>query len=246
MAVPTTRAEFKDYVMRNLGWPVIEINLDDDQIEDRIDEGLKYYYDYHFDGSEKTYYKHLITASDITNRYITLPDTIQGVVGIFPISYPGSSANMFSDAFQLTAADMAMALNGGMTSYYLSREQLSLVNELLVGQKPFRYQRHNDRVYIDMTWNSALEGTWLIIEAYEIVDPDTYSDVWGDRWLARYVTALVQRNWGRALTKFIGQQLPGGLQFNGAQILADAERDIEKMEQEMTFSYSIPPQDLIG
>ena len=71
MSSPITRDQFKENCLRRLGKPVIEINVDDDQVEDRIDEALRYYWDYHFDGSEKIYYKYQVTEQDKINKYIT-------------------------------------------------------------------------------------------------------------------------------------------------------------------------------
>lgn len=247
MAVPASRAEFKAYCLRKLGFPVIEINVDDDQVEDRIDEALKYYYDYHFDGSDKTYYSHLITDTDVTNRYITLPENIIGAVRIFPIGFGSGAGNVFSMEYQLALGEWANLTNdGGLVTYYLSREHLSLVQELLVGQKPIRYSRHRDRLQIDMHWESSLVGRYLIVEAYEIVDPDVFTDAWGDRWLANYATALIKRQWGANITKFSGMQLPGGVTYNGEKILDDATAEIKDLEARMAMEFSLPPLDFTG
>ena len=96
MAVPTSRSTFKEFCLRKLGKPVIEINVDDDQVEDRIDESLRYYWDYHFDGAERLYYKHLITSTDIANKYITLPQNIIGAVKIFPVGQSLNTMNLFN------------------------------------------------------------------------------------------------------------------------------------------------------
>lgn len=247
MAVPTTRTEFRDFCLRKLGFPVIEINVDADQVEDRIDEALKYYYDYHFDGAEMTYYKHQITTTDITNKYITLPENIIGAVRIFPLGVGGGAGNVFSMEYQISLDAWAqMYVGGGLVSYFLNRQNLALVQELLVGQKPIRYTRHKDRVYVDMNWDASLENQWLIVEAYEIVDPDVYTDAWGDRWLANYTTALIKRQWGSNLTKFVGMQLPGGVTYNGEKILDDAVNEIRDLEQRMAMEFSLPPLDRTG
>ena len=247
MAVPTTRQEFKEYCLRKLGKPVIEINVDDDQVEDRIDEALRYYWDYHFDGSEKIYYKHQITQQNIDDKYITLPENIIGAVRVFPIGDPMiRSDDLFNIRYQIALNDLYTLTSVSMVPYYMVMEHLALVSELLVGQQPIRYNRHKDRLYVDMDWGKYNVGEYLLVEAYEVVDPDVWSEVWGDRWLQNYTTAKIKYQWGSILTKFTGMQLPGGVQFNGEKILGDAQAEIEKMEAEMISSYSLPVSDMVG
>jgi hypothetical protein len=247
MANPTTRQEFKEYCLRKLGKPVIEINVDDDQIEDRIDEALKYYWDYHFDGSEKEYYKHQIVTDDITNKYIILPENIIGAVSIFPIGDPSIRADdIFNIRYQIALNDLYTLTSVSLVPYYMAMQHLATVSDLLIGQQPIRYSRNKNKLFIDMDWNKVKVGEFLIVEAYSIVDPAIYIDVWKDRWLSRYATALIKKQWGNNLKKFTGLQLPGGVGFSGQQIYDEAEEEIEKMEQEMIMNYSLPVTDLIG
>lgn len=247
MATPTTKAEFKEYCLRKLGKPVIEINVDDDQIDDRIDEALRYYYDYHFDGSEKIYYKHQVTSTDKANKYITLPENIIGAVSVFSIADPSiRSDDLFNIRYQIALNDLYTLTAVSMVPYYMVMEHLALITELLVGKQPIRYSRHKDRLYVDMDWNSIKEGEYLLVEAYEVIDPTVWTDAWNDRWLQNYATALIKRQWGTNLTKFTGLQLPGGVQFNGEKILDDAVNEIQKMEEEMLSSYSLPVLDMVG
>lgn len=247
MAVPASRQEFKEYCLRKLGKPVIEINVDDDQVEDRIDEALKYYYDYHFDGAEKTYYKHQITEQDKENKYITLPDNINGVVRIFDVAGISMSSNdIFSIRYQIALNDLYTLTSVSMVPYYMAMQHLGLIEEMLVGKKPIRYSRHRNRLHIDMDWNVVDTGAFLIVEAYEVIDPDVWTDAWGDRWLQNYCSALIKRQWGQNLIKFEGMQLPGGVQFNGAKIHDDAVEEIRRFEEEMITSYSLPVSDMVG
>ena len=247
MATPTTKAEFKEYCLRKLGKPVIEINVDDDQVDDRIDEAIRYWYDYHFDGSDKTYYKHQITIEDLANKYITLPENIIGAVRIFQIGDPSIRADdLFNIRYQIALNDLYTLTNVSLVPYYMVMEHLALVTEMLVGQQPIRYARHKDRLYIDMDWNTLRAGSYLLVEAYEIIDPNTWTDAWNDRWLQNYATALIKRQWGSNLTKFTGMSLPGGVQFNGEKIYDDAVAELQKMEDEMISSYSLPVLDMIG
>ena len=247
MAVPTSRDAFKQYCLRKLGAPVIEINVDDDQLDDRVDEALRYYYDYHFDGSDKTYYKHQVTDQNKADKYITLPENIIGAVRVFPIADPiVRSDDLFNIRYQIALNDLYTLTSVSMVPYYMTMEHLSLISELLVGQQPIRYTRHKDRLYVDMDWSRIKTGEFLLVEAYEIIDPDEFTDVWADRWLQNYATAKIKYQWGSNLTKFIGMSLPGGVQFNGERILEDAQREIENYEREMISSYSLPVSDMIG
>jgi len=246
MASPTTRSEFKAYCLRKLGAPVIEINVEDDQVEDRIDEALKYYWDYHFDGTERIYYKHQITANNVVDKYITLPENVIGAVRIFNIGDPMVTNNLFDIRYQIALNDLYTLTSVSMIPYYMMFQHIQLLEQLLVGQQPIRYNRHTDKLYVDMDWNKVNVGNYLIVEAYQVLDPDTYTDAWSDRWLSRYATALIKKQWGTNLSKFTGMTLPGGVQFNGDKIYNDAVEEIEKMEREMATSYSLPAFDMIG
>jgi hypothetical protein len=246
MAVPTTRAAFKEYCLRRLGKPVIEINVDEDQVEDRVDDALRYYWDYHFDGTEKIYYKHLVTDTDKTNKYITVPDNVIGAVNLFNIADPSiRSDDLFNIRYQIALNDLYTLTSVSMVPYYMVMEHLSLISEMLVGKQLLRFNRHMNRLYIDMDWNS-LSNEYLLVEAYQIIDPNEYVDVWKDQWLLRYATALIKRQWGSNLTKFTGMQLPGGLTFNGEKIYNDAVAEITDLEDKMISSYSLPVMDLVG
>ena len=247
MAVPSSRAEFKEYCLRKLGKPVIEINVDDDQVEDRIDEALKYYWDYHFDGSEMTYYKHQITDADKANKYITLPENIIGAVSVFPIGDPTiNSQDLFNIRYQIALNDLYTLTSVSMVPYYLAMTHLGVISEMLVGVPMIRYSRHKDRLFIDIEWDKVVTGNYLLVQAYQVIDPDEFTDAWGDRWLAKYASALIKRQWGANLTKFSGLQLPGGVTFNGEKIYDDADAEIQRIEEEMITSNSLPVMDMIG
>ena len=247
MAVPNSRATFKEFCLRKLGKPVIEINVDEDQVDDRVDEALKYYWDYHYDGSERTYYKYQITEQDRTNKYITLPENIIGAVSIFNIGDPAVRADdLFNIRYQIALNDLYTLTSVSLVPYYMVMQHLGIIQEILVGKQPIRYQRHMDRLYVDMDWNTLNAGSWIVVEAYSVIDPDVYTDVWGDRWLGNYTTALIKRQWGNNLKKFGGMQLPGGVTMNGQQIYDEAIEEIKEMEKEMVTNLSLPAMDMVG
>ena len=247
MAVPSTRAELKEYALRKLGKPVVEINVDDDQLEDRIDEALKYFQDYHFDGVEKTWLKHEVTETDKTNNYITISNSNTiGIINIFDIGDATSTNNLFNVRYQIALNDLYDLSRYDLVPYFMNFMNIRFIEEMLVGKQPLRYNRHQNRLHIDMDWGKVTAGDYIIAEAYNILDPETYTDVYGDRWLHKYVTALFQVQWGRNLTKFVGMQLPGGVQFNGEQILQQGLEEKQRLEEEMISSYSLPVHDMTG
>jgi len=246
MATPTTKDQFKEYCLRALGKPVIEINVDDDQVDDRIDDALKYYWDYHFDGSEKTYYKYQITDTDKTNKYITMPENIIGAINLFPIGQGLNTNNLFNIRYQIALNDLYTLTSVSMVPYYMALTHIQFLEQMLVGQQPIRYNRNVNRLHIDMDWQIINTGDFIVVEAYQIVDPTTYVDVWKDRWLIRYATCLIKQQWGANLTKFVGMTLPGGIKFNGEKIYNDATSERAELEKEMIYSYSLPVTDMIG
>ena len=246
MASPTTRSEFKENCLRRLGKPVIEINVDDDQVEDRIDEALRYYWDYHFDGTEKTYYKYQITQQDKDNKYVTIPQNIIGVVNIFDLGSALGTNNLFNIRYQIALNDLYTLTSVSMVPYYMAMQHIQFLEYLLVGKQPIRYNRNTNRLYLDMDWDRINNGDYLIVEAYEVVDPDTFTDTWSDRWLLRYAACLIKQQWGANLKKFEGMKMPGGLTFNGQKIYDEATMERDVLEKEMIYSYSLPASDMIG
>lgn len=246
MTKPTDRESFKQYCLRALGAPVIEINVADEQVDDRIDEALRYYWDYHFDGTEKIYYKHQISQEDKDNKYIVVPDNIIGAIRIFPLGfYASTQDNMFNVQYQIALNDLYTLTSYDMVPYYMMMQHLNVLQELLIGEKPIRYNRHQNKIYIDMNWELMAVGQYLIVEAYSVLDPDVYTDAWADRWLMKYATALIKRQWGNHLKLFGGMTMPGGITFNGQQIFDEATAEIAAMEQEMINTYSLPVSDMI-
>ena len=257
MATITNREEFKTYCLRRLGFPVIDINVDDDQVEDRIDDALQYWQDYHFDALQKVYYIKAIQQTDIDQQYLDMteaededgnPLTIVGVTRIFPIQDSQASINMFDLRYQLRLNELYDFTSASYINYTLTMQHLRSLELLFSGEVPIRFQRHMQRLYIDWAWgkSEAPVGTVVIAEAYANIDPSIYQKVWNDRWLKEYATALIKRTWGNNLKKFSGIQLPGGVQLNGQQIYDEAETEIGTLEQEMQDKYELPPEFILG
>jgi len=268
MATPATREQLKQYALRTLGKPVIEINVDDDQLEDRIDEALQYFAQYHYDGIRRTYLKYQYTQADkdrITStasetatknsvstswvedkNYLVVPESVISVINIFPFSDKGN-LNLFDVRYQLRLNDLYDFSSTSIINYDVVLRHLDFLDHVLVGEKPLRFNQHDNRLYIDMDWSNDLQvGEYLVIEAYRKLDPTVYTDVYNDIYLKRYVTALFKKQWGANLSKFNGVTMLGGVSLNGQQIFSEALQDIEKLEQEIRSSYELNPAMMIG
>lgn len=246
MSMPNSREEFKQYVLRKLGAPVIKINVDDDQVDDRIDEALLMFANYHADGTDKVYYAHAITQQDIANRYLQMPPGTIGATEIFALGTSFGLGDMFNIRYQIALNDLYNLTSVSMVPYYMTMRHLEFLDELLVGRKPVRYNRHDNKFFVDMDWNAVSAGDFIVAVTYVVLDPDANPDIWQDAWLLRYATALVKLQWGEHLTKFIGMKMAGGLQYNGERILTDAQREKTELEHELHSSYSLPASDMIG
>ena len=335
MTQPTTRSTFKDYCKRKLGWPVVELNIDDDQVEDCIDDSLQFYQEYHFDATENTFLKHQISGStlklasapsgdfsngeiitggtsgvqatvhayhsanttlryknpevksggdgntfyanttttfslgetitgntssatatthaetataigDFDNKYISIAEAIIGVRRIIPFYDNSRSNSMFSSKYQFALAEMHK-LGASIVNYSLAQEHLSLLNEMFTGTPQFRFNRHMDRLFLDISWGAdATIDDWIVVECDKIIDPATFTDVWSDMFLKRYNTALMKKQWGQNLIKFEGLQLPGGVTMNGRQMYDDAKEELDVIGEQMQLRYELPVDHLIG
>lgn len=316
MANPTTRAELVTYCKRKLGFPVIEINVDDDQVDDRIDEALSFYQDYHFDGTEKIYMKHMITAEDINRRWIYCPDAVTFVTGVMPFDQSNASINMFDLRYQLRLHDLYDFTSVSYVSYEITMQHIRTLNLLFSGTPQFRFNRKQNKVFLDIDWaRDVYPGDYVIVECYRTLNPATitltgtatytsgvntvtgygttfdqqllendfitlngvdtwqiarissptsievrgplttsaanvaitsagYSDVWNDKFLKKYATALIKLQWGNNLSKFSGIQMPGGVTLDGVRIMTEAQAEIDKMEEEM-FNMNVLPSEIM-
>jgi hypothetical protein len=252
MASLSSRVELIDYCLRRLGAPVIEINVDEDQVEDRIDEALQYFQEYNSDGIVETFFKYQITAADMTNEYITLPEELVVVKRVLPLSGSNSSSSNFLSAQYQINLDSALtlrdSLNGGLASYSMTKSNIETMNMMFGNaQVRSRFSRNMDRLFIDTDWGiDIIENDWIIVEGSKIIDPEAFTDIYNDRFLKKYATALIKRQWGSNMSKFEGMQLPGGVIMNGRQIFDDALIEIEKIEEQMQLMYEMPVDMQVG
>ena len=263
MAVPSTRETLKQYCLRNLGKPVIDINVDDDQVEDRIDEALQYFAQYHVDGVERMYLKYEVTQADVTrmttdssesitedsvttawktgNNFLVVPSSVISVVNVFPLS-DRANLNMFDVRYQLRLNDLYDFSSTSIVHYEMTMQHLDFLDHILVGEKPMRFNQLSNKLFLDMDWsNDITVGEFLIFEVYRKVDPATYTDLFDDLYLKRYTTTLIKRQWGQNLSKFSGTAMLGGVTLNGPELFSTAIDEQSRLEEEIRLNYEEPP-----
>jgi len=275
MAKPNSRSELKEYSLRKLGKPVIEINVDDDQIEDLIDDTIQLFNERVYDGVERVYLKYKITQDDIdsgkgrnvttqkidTNAgdtpasrtlnfdegrgYLTVPDHIIGIQGILPISntYVG---NMFGFRYQFFLNDFYNFNSYDILSLEMTMQHIQTLEFLMEGQKPIRYNKVQNRLYLDIDWNRIYVNEHIVIDCYRALDPVTFTKLYNERFVKEYLTSLIKKQWGQNLIKFSGIKMPGGVEFNGRQLYDDAIAELDKLDQKMSTTYELPPLDFVG
>lgn len=249
MAQPNSRDTLIDYCLRRLGAPVIEINIDLDQIDDKVDDALQMYQEYNEDGMYRTYISHQVTTTDVNERYVPVPADVMYITRIIPVSM-GGSTNFFDIKYQMMLNDLStLHKHVGDLSYYAQVQQyMSTLDMQLNGQQISNYSRKEDRLYIHGEWSDGelSPDEYIVLEAYRAVDPNTATKVWNDIWIKDYTTALIKQQWGTNMMKFEGMTLPGGIQFNGRQYYEDATQELEMLRTRLREEYSRPIDFLIG
>ena len=243
---PASRTELREYCLRALGKPVIQINVEEDQLEDRLEEGLQMYQEFHGDATIKTFLKHEITQDDIDNSYVTLLEATIGVIAVFPLD-SGSTKNMFDVRYQLYLNDIYDLTKTSIVSYYQVQQHLGVLQEVFSGKPGMRFSRYQNRLYVDVDWSKEFNvGDYLVAECVQIVDPTTYTDIFNDMWLKQYTTELFRKQWGNNLIKYQGTQLPGGTTLDGGRILDEAKSNIEILLQDLEGKYQFPVDFAVG
>ena len=281
MAKPSSRKELIDYCLRRLGAPVLEINIDDDQIDDLVDDALQYFNERHFDGVERMYLKYQISQEDIdrgkasaknpigpgittttgtssingvnksfnfyeSSNYIQIPDSVIGVEKLFKFNASTISSGMFSIKYQLFLNDLYYFNSIQLLQYSMTKSYLEDIDFLLTTDKQVRFNKRQNRLYLDFNWEGLQAGDFLVIDCYRILDPNSFTKVYNDSFLKQYLTSLMKKQWGQNLIKFRGVKLPGGIELNGRELYEDGERELESIKQKMTLEYELPPYDFIG
>ena len=244
----TSKALLKEYCLRRLGHPVIEINVDEEQCDDRVSDALQYFAEYHFDGVEKVFLKHTITQDDIDNEYIAMADPVISVIRVLPIpNFNAFQTGFFNEEFQLRIQDLNTFTGSSLINWQMSLQNWSMVDHLFTVTPTIHFNRKQNKVYLETNWADKFSvGDILIVEAYRILDPTTYTEIYDDMFLKKYTAALIKRQWGENLKKFEGVQLPGGVTLNGKTIYDEAVEEIVKIEDEMNLKWELPPDGFLG
>lgn len=265
-AQPNSRQTIIEYALRTLGHPVIQINVDWQQCEDRLDEALQFFSEYHFDGVQKCYFKYQLTQEDLNNKYISTTNIqspiggidrpngndIVSVIRLFRFGY-FSGSDMFNIKYQLALTDY-FGINRGLkgnsavplAGYDATMQYINLIEQFFDPEKSIRFSKVSDKIYIDSDMREATVGEYVIVEAYAVLDPDEYPKIYNDRLLKKYVTALVKKQWGANMSKYDGVQLPGGITFKGAQIYQEAMQELAVIENELRDTHELPVNFMMG
>jgi len=285
MAQPNTRQGLADYGKRQLGAPVLEINVADEQVEDLLDDAIQMFHNRHMDGVEKMYLKHKITKDftdtiqatgapgretslgittttspsvnitgigtttfsfEETQNFIQVPDSVIGIEKVWKVDSRAIASNMFNITYQLFLNEIYYFSSMELLSYTQTKRYLEDIDFILHPDKQIRFNRRQNRLYIDTDYSSMKTDDYLIIECYRTLDPNEYTKVYNDPFLKKYFTALLKKQWGQNLIKFQGVKLPGGTELNGRQIYDDGVAELERLEEAMLSTYELPVMDMIG
>jgi hypothetical protein len=244
--LPTDRDSFKQFILSRLGAGAIDINVTDTQVDNRINFAIRKAMDYHVDFTQMVFLTTQVTANVAANGYIDLPDNIQGVVDIFDLSSTLMGSGIFNAQYQFVMDNFQHWTSMSVIPYFIAFQNLKLIQDLLVGKQPIRYNRFKNRLYIDMDYNRIAVGGYFVIRAYEVIDADTYPRIFQDIWLIEYATAQVKQQWGEQLKKYGEMPLPGGIKVNGQKIWDEATEEILRLEDLLIGTYSLPSQMFIG
>jgi hypothetical protein len=268
MAAPNSRQTLIEYALRQLGAPVVDINVDWQQCEDRLDDALQYFSERHFDGVERAYFLYTLTEQDMTNEYINTDDLgpvngfggdgptgkdILSVVKVFQFG-PFSNISMFDVRYQMALTDyfgintnLMSSRNMGLAQYDSTKRYINMIQDLFQPEKTVRFSKVTNKLQIEMNWREELTvGRKIIIEAYVSLDPQKFPEIYNDRLLKKYVTALIKKQWGMNMAKFGGVQLPGGVTLRGPEIVAEAIGEIQLIEAQVQLEYELPINFMMG
>lgn len=244
---PSNREELKDFCLRQLGYPAIKINVDDEQVNDAVELALEYWNEFHFNGTERTYVKHQVTSTDKVNRYITVSNGLIGATRVFKVGQNKMAMNMFDLRYQLRLNDLWDLSSTSYVNYSLTMQHLQTLDLIFTGETPIRFNRLTDKLYIDWDWENDVDnGEFIVVEGFIITDASVYTRVWNDRMLKKLATAYVKKQWGANMSKFDKMQLPGGITMRGSEIYEQAMNEIASIEQEIRNTYEAPPGFLVG
>lgn len=248
MTKPTTRQELIDYAKRQLGEPVVEVNIADSQAEDCLDDAIQKIHNEHSDGTEKTLYSYQLTQTDIDNNEISNFDSdIIEVLRVFPLADHSGNINLFDSKQRMLLNDLYTMDNTQLTGWVVLNQHLELIDDLLNPEITLEFSRYKNSVkFRDTLKHTVSAGEYLLFEVYRVIDPETYTAVYNDEFLKKYLIQLIKRQWANNLRKYSGFQLPGGITMDADNLYQEAQEEILRLEEELEEKYSEPPGGFIG
>lgn len=255
MATPNSRETLKEYCLRKLGKPVIQVNVSEEQLDDRIDDALQMFNEYHFDGKEASYMIHEITQEEVDQGYLQLPDTVFGVTGVLNKNTGGGvfDSGIFNVEYQIHLSDYfnrtgIYSFSGEMTNYYIVKRHLNLMDFMFNGPMMYDFNRKTGKLYLR---SHLTAGEKVILRTYTLFAVDSngdpiYDNIWNDEWVKKYAVELVRQQWGANLSKYDGIQMPGGVTFNGYRMMQDANAAIATLEDELKNQLQEPADFFVG
>lgn len=250
-----TRDELIDYCFHQLGAPVIQVELEEQQVSYCVDNAIDRFQSVHGDGSIRRFIPHTVTKEDIDRGYIIVPDAIISVVRVIPLNHGMlsnnlSSMGMFNPVYQYRLNDFWDIMRGGMSIYNDVMTNLQLVQDMLQAEVSIAFNRYSSKLYLDIDWKNdkgfVQEGVIIVVECFVLVDAQEAPKLYNDWWLKRYTTALMKKQWGVNLKKYNGALLPGNITINGQQIYNEAVDEIRELEAELRDQFELPPIFMIG
>lgn len=249
----TGKQSLIDYTLRALGEPVMQINVTEEQLSDRLDDTLQKFKEFHYNGTQRMYISHKLTSQDIVNKYISVPDNVIGIIRVFSMVEGAASgmttgdSGLFSVQYQIRLGDLWNISTGSMAYYESLMQNMSLLDQTFNGVPLFRYTQIVNKLYIDGFWGANLtEGMYVAFECFVTTDPDEYNKIWDQIWVKEYYKNLVQRQWGVNLKKFGNITLIGGVTINGQQLYDEAMQEIERLEDELVTTWQLPVEFYVG
>jgi hypothetical protein len=266
MASPNSRADLITYCKRQLGEPVLQVNIDDEQVNNVIDDTYQFFQENCYNGMERCFLRHKITDEDITRfdskattssgttdweestNYIPIPDHVVGISKVYGLVSNSIRSNLFGVEYQMFLNDLYAFGSLDIVNYFMNKQYLETLDMILNNGafQQFRYTQRRDRLYLDIKKSFLNKERYLVIEAHRMIDPTDATEMNNDMFVKKYAAALMKRQWGQNLIKYNNVQLPGGITLNGRELYTDALAEIEKIESEVLSKYALPPMDMIG
>jgi hypothetical protein len=264
----TTKTDLIEYCLRQLGKPVVDINVDIDQVNDRIDEALQYFGQFHYDGIERVYLSHEITQADLDRvettatlattqdsvsanwtekkNWIPIPDSVISIVNTYHPSTAFGS-NWYNQAAMIGTGLISLNSSESLVSLEMFKNKLDMLDSMFNAKTSLRFNHLSSKLYFDVDWSEVFNvGDSLVIECYRKTDPSISIKLYNDIFLKKYAASLIKRQWGQNLQKFKGIAMIGGVEIDADTIYTQAQEEIEKLEEKIISTYQAPLDFMIG